>query len=271
MACGPQQPTAKVRSLRKKLAQIAALEAALHADGDAALSDEQRTKLGRKSEVEAELQRCLEERVPQPPAAERGAQPPDAAAVDHVPQPPAVERKTQPPDVVAVETSAVREEAPPRLPSARWEDDPASIEDVAPAPCANQAPKVSADETEVLEGVQPYSAATQASERMRRLVKATSVLSLEAFGTDVNEGVSRKGKWKLTLLARKTNTEESARSHEDPWSGLLGFLAYKIKPHVQCASIAKLAVVPEKRGRGHGHQLVNWCMPCAGSNLKSFT
>merc|ERR1712118_212395 len=72
-------------------------------------------------------------------------------------------------------------------------------------------------------------------------------------------GITRKAKWKLTLLA----LPRDAASHCDPWGGLLGFMAYILKPSVQCVSIAKIAIVPERRGHGYGNKLVQWCIGMA--------
>jgi len=147
-----------------------------------------------------------------------------------------------------------------RMLSHRWEDDPVAVEDIAPptpstSSTAGKQGKYAMEDMEMLEAIQPFAPATQASERLRGLVKATTDLSMEAFGTDVLEKVSRKGKWKLTLLAR--------HSTEGAWCGLLGFMAYKSNGEVQSISIAKLAVVPEERGQGHGHRLVNWSITMA--------
>jgi len=97
---------------------------------------------------------------------------------------------------------------------------------------------------------------------LSRLLRATSELSREAFETDVLHGVSKKGKWKLTLLVQLEDPL-SGPSSNDPWGGLLGFICYKLKPQVQCISIAKLAVVPEHRGMGHGHKIVQWMIAFA--------
>mmetsp|Transcript_98131 Transcript_98131/g.282104 ORF Transcript_98131/g.282104 Transcript_98131/m.282104 type:complete len:337 (+) Transcript_98131:112-1122(+) len=260
---------AKVRNLRKKLAQISLLEDKA-AEG-VELSPEQSEKVERKEELELELGQLLDGDL------DRADSATTTAASDEQPlvtiseasplssQPPSDSELGVPEDGLRGGAGAggdgdeVEAEVPPtrpRLPSNRWEDDPLAVEDVAPA---SEAKNSKAVESEILEAVQPFAPATQADSYLRRLIRATSDLSKEAFESDVLDGVSRKGKWKLTLLS----LPRGSFPDDDPWGGLLGFIAYKLKPAVQCVSIAKLAVVPEHRGKGHGHKLVQWCIAMA--------
>jgi len=240
-----------------------------------------RTKLQRKAELEAELSQllgatwCLEL---SPPAQCGVTDEAVGALLASLPADPATPRsghserggedgclRHEEPALAAekAEPGACRSPwkacAPPpgrRLASGLWEDDPVAVEDMAARP------RPAREEAEILADVQPFTPASRASPRLRKLVRATSELSMEAFKTDVLEGVSRRGKWKLTLLVRPENAATEDAGH-DPWEGLLGFIAYKLKPQVQSISIAKLAVVPERRGRGHGHRLVQWCISLA--------
>merc|ERR1712226_1711905 len=74
--------------------------------------------------------------------------------------------------------------------------------------------------------------------------------------------VSRKSRWKLTLLVR---SERAAEPFSELFSlevepPLIGFVVYRLKPELQAFSIAKVAIVPEHRGQGHGGRLMDWCM-----------
>lgn len=148
-----------------------------------------------------------------------------------------------------------------RLTSEHWADDPAAVEDiiVPPTPKAAKVPEVP---IEILENIQPFSAENKASERIQRLVKATRDLSMQAFNTDVIEKISRKSKYRLTLLVKPEHDSLEAygadQTDKDPWGGLLGFIAYRLFPELQCVSVAKLAVVPESRGFGHGSRIIDW-------------
>merc|ERR1719262_2209786 len=79
--------------------------------------------------------------------------------------------------------------------------------------------------------------------------------------------VSRKARWKLTLLVRTQSAEVPFPSfaleevEEEP--PLIGFVVYRLKPEQQAFAIAKIAVVPEHRGQGHGGRLMDWCMRVA--------
>jgi len=289
MAAGAEErEDPRIRTLRKKLAQIVSLESKLQSNEGYEINSEQHAKLGQKAEVEAELSRLLGR--PQPESSSAPPAPPpgtdgrsgravtcegpisaEARSPGKMPGNGGKENREHSqdaniPTVAAQKGQAAAADDPPgdghgpsprcRSSSVRWEDDPVAVEDIALTP--NEAPEVGA---EILENVQPFSAKTGACARLRKLVRMTSQLSTEVFETDVLAGVTRRKKWRLTLLAR---AEGSARDWEgDPWGGLLGFLAYKLKPLVHSVSIAKLAVVPEHRGKGHGRKLVQWCIAMA--------
>jgi len=242
MGDSPVEVAARIKNLRKRLAQIGVLEQKVSECSDFCLTAEQCEKLERKAALEAELKLLVS-----PESTE------DAATVNNSSRttvgPPSAEAQTcdrRRADEVPEGSPRMRAE------SCRWEDDPVAVEDVAPLKLDGG----KGFDVEILENVQPFASATQSCPRMRRLIRATSDLSVDAFETDVVKGVSRKGRWKLTLLVQHASPEVQ----DDPWGGLLGFIAYKVKDQVQTISIAKLAIVPESRGRGYGHQLVNWCI-----------
>merc|ERR1711913_166942 len=90
--------------------------------------------------------------------------------------------------------------------------------------------------------------------------------------------VTRKSRWKLVLLVRtectKNNqTKNINTSHIPPLSldghgtddeedadlpPLIGFIIYRLRPELQALAVAKIAIVPEHRGKGHGGRLVDW-------------
>lgn len=246
MAESQADVASRAKNLRKRLSQIVALEEKVATCPDFCLTEEQNTKLERKAELEAELQLLFPTAME--PTVVQAVVPADKPRGDAEVAPATPKHTFRHPTEEDVMVGSPRA----RAESCRWEDDPVAVEDVAPPKFES----VKEIELEILENIQPFATASQACTHMRRLVRATSDLSVACFETDVIKGVSRKGRWKLTLLARK----DSPHNQDDPWGGLLGFIAYKVKPLVQSISIAKLAVVPESRGRGHGHKLTNWCI-----------
>lgn len=300
-ATGEQDP--RVRNLRKKLAQIALLEEKVLTEGFEA-SEEQLAKLARKQDLEQELQHILEPPPPAPePQVEEeqnknssadakarvsnGHRTQDDDLIDllqagvhaSAPQKPSKKKKKR--DSTKATAEEDDQNCPPlenidsargrvsshdpfgcRSPSMRWEDDPVSVEDVAPTPKAGKDRKE--PPVEFIENVQPFSVATQASPRLHSLVKEVSELSNAAFEEDALEMVTRKSRWKLTLLARPEGyvpASESAFMLDGPSDEppLIGFIVYRLRPELESFSIAKLAIVPEHRRQGHGCRLVDWC------------
>mmetsp|Transcript_48403 Transcript_48403/g.122049 ORF Transcript_48403/g.122049 Transcript_48403/m.122049 type:complete len:333 (+) Transcript_48403:59-1057(+) len=249
----PQVPP-RLRNVRKKLTEIAALEEKVARGND--ISVEQHAKLKRKADLEEELH-TLEEQIaavsePAPLQTADGATKLDATPYSHEP---VVELLDE---IMAASSQACggsnSETVEPvfmRSPSMRWEEDPVSVEDVFPIPKPGRDPEV-----ETIESVQPFSAAVQSSERMRSLMQAVSALSRDAFEDDALEMVTRKSRWKLTLLACPPSDYPSLDGVEHP---LIGFIVYRLRPELQCLSIAKVAIVPEHRRKGHGYRLIEWC------------
>jgi len=194
-----------------------------------------------------------------PPAAPSTPPPEEAAAWAGSPGRPSPE----PLDSQALSDANIAAAARPRLgtgsPSMRWRDDPVSVEDVFPTPKASRQPAF-----EILEGLQPFSAAVQGSERLRSIMRAVSDLSHDAFEEDAQDMVTRKARWKMTLLVCPEGSEElSGFSLDGPPMPLIGFLVYRLRPELQCLSIAKLAITPEHRRQGHGCRLIEWCVRLA--------
>lgn len=156
-----------------------------------------------------------------------------------------------------------------RSPSSRWQDDPVSVEDIAPTPMA---PKVVGPVYEFIENIQPFGVQTQASDRLKSLMPQVSFLSNDAFEEDALAMVTKRSGWRMTLMACPEGFEDASRLPLDGFClddsdglspSLIGFLVYRLRPELDCLSIAKLAIVPEHRGQGHGRTFIDWCIKYA--------
>jgi len=153
----------------------------------------------------------------------------------------------------------------------RWQDDPLGVEDIAPTPMAVEAPKEKEPVVEFIENVQPFAVTTQASERLKAIMAEVSLLSQDAFDEYALHLVTRKSGWKMTLMARAEGDEDASDCMPldgfcldgGPTPMLIGFLIYRLRPELESFSIAKLAVIPEHRGRGHGRRFIEWCIASA--------
>jgi GNAT superfamily N-acetyltransferase len=326
----------RVRTLRKKLAQIQAIEQKLEEGCE--LNEEQRGKLERKEELETELAEVLD---PQPPlgtaftvtydqlpvftsfesydivrrlalddcvesAGPRRTvegyvmlpiKPDGVVEIDHLkegkPKAAKAKRGKKSADGATEEfkcepltlpnSEFSRTATPPwrspsmrsvgglrspslsllRSPSSRWQDDPVSVEDIAPTP---KAPKEQPP-YEFIENIQPFGVSTQASERLKAIMKEVSLLSNDAFEEDALGLVTRKGGWRMTLLARPEGSPDLICIPLDGFSldaevapSLIGFVVYRLRPELESFSIAKIAIVPEHRQQGHGRRLIEWCI-----------
>lgn len=150
----------------------------------------------------------------------------------------------------------------------RWQDDPVSVEDIAPTTTASKEPL-----WEVIENVQPFSQVTQASERLKAIMKEVSLLSHDAFEEDALAMVTRKGGWKMTLIVCPEGAASANPFTLDGFClddadaaacpSLIGFIVFRLRPELESFSIAKLAIVPEHRQQGHGRRLIEWCIKYA--------
>jgi len=94
-------------------------------------------------------------------------------------------------------------------------------------------------------------------------MRAVSELSMDAFEEDALEMVTRKGRWKLTLLACPDGGQSRGFCLDGPPVPLIGFVVYRLRVELQSLSIAKIAIVPEHRRQGHGCRLIDWCVRVA--------
>mmetsp|Transcript_33869 Transcript_33869/g.89760 ORF Transcript_33869/g.89760 Transcript_33869/m.89760 type:complete len:401 (+) Transcript_33869:105-1307(+) len=264
----------RIRNLRKKLAEIEALERRVAEEG-AALTPAQEEKLGRRAQMEEELEalRAAETAAASFAAAEaaevtvesvtpRDDQPKVAPLASPSARPPFF--MGGPPGSPAF-SSTMDPHLACRSPSMRWREDPLGVEDMRPMPRCPEVPSPP-KEPEFVEAVQPFSPAARADERLQMLLRQVSELSMDAFEEDACLMVSRKGKWKLTLLACPAGSDPDEFSLEPMAPSLIGFLVYRLRPELQSLSIAKLAIVPEHRRRGHGCRIIDWCVKAAKTN-----
>lgn len=301
-ALAAQSADPRVRALRKKLAQISKLEEWVEEGWE--LTEEQTEKLERKAELEEELAEILEpeapaeaEEVVEPKTGKKskkkkkgGASAEGAAVEENAPLslklPLSVSVDD---DEVTCKRSISNTIGSPkrspwmaplcspsllcRSPSSRWQEDPVSVEDIAPTPMAPKEPPV-----EFIENIQPFSPATQSHPRLKSIMQEVTLLSNDAFEEDALHMVTRKGGWRMTLMVCP---EGSVDAETLPLNGfcldaaepqtlpsLIGFLVYRLRPELDCLSIAKIAIVPEHRRLGHGKRLIDWCIK-SGKKQKS--
>lgn len=327
---------ARIRSVKKKLAQIETLEEKC-ADGRI-LTEEQAEKLARKAELETELANLLAPSTKPSPKVDTAKFSPKlpiskpGLALDGETASGVVTPARMSPSLRSMSFAMRSPSGNPRQsPSMRWQEDPIAVEDIAPAEekmkdarfvvtkdkvivfksCEDseqirslkKGDAVLADGDvrvvdgyemlpiqprgavefahllreeplfEIIENVQPYIAATQSNERLKAIMKEVAELSHDAFEEDALHMVTKKGGWKMTLMATP-----AGRQDEDtiplrgfmldaaPCPSLIGFLIYRLRPDLESLSIAKLAIVPEHRQRGHGRRFIEWCVQSAKKN-----
>jgi len=107
----------------------------------------------------------------------------------------------------------------------------------------------------VLADVKPHSKEVQSDVAMAALLEQVRVLSEDCFQDNCLLGCSKRGGWRITLLASGMDCGEDAV--------LLAFIVYRVKPDAQCVSISKLAVPEGHRRRGYGQILIQWVVQYA--------
>lgn len=106
-------------------------------------------------------------------------------------------------------------------------------------------PSLSMSLRDMLVDVRANGPAAQSQSRLSSLIAATRALGESTFwGNDVLEGVSKKGGWRLNLLAQDAD--------------LCGFCVYRFDSEQAKVEVAYLAVSPQVRGQGCGRVLIRW-------------
>jgi ribosomal protein S18 acetylase RimI-like enzyme len=97
----------------------------------------------------------------------------------------------------------------------------------------------------MLVDVRANGPAANTESRLGRLIAACRSLGESTFwGNNVLDGVSKKGAWKLNILAQDVF--------------LCGFVVYRFDASREKVEVAYLAVSPALRGQGIGRSLIRW-------------
>jgi len=132
-----------------------------------------------------------------------------------------------------------------------WFEDGVAVEDAVPPDKALvKEAALTTEEPVILADVKPFSEQSRSDPAMVALLEQVRVLSEDCFDDDCLKGCSKRGGWKLTLLASRLET--------GPGAMLLAFLVYRLKPDQECLSVSKLAVPEDHRRLGYGQKLISW-------------
>ncbi|CAD7962628.1 unnamed protein product [Amoebophrya sp. A25] len=96
----------------------------------------------------------------------------------------------------------------------------------------------------------------QATAEMQKLVDQAKDLFAEEFEEEFASQVSKKGGYRLTLMA-------------DEAGDLCSFIMYKTNPSEKCLSIAHVAVPSTKRRLGYGRRIMRWLIQYAKKQPRS--
>eukprot|EP00931_Biecheleriopsis_adriatica_P032821 TRINITY_DN19103_c0_g3_i1.p1 TRINITY_DN19103_c0_g3~~TRINITY_DN19103_c0_g3_i1.p1 ORF type:complete len:255 (+),score=62.69 TRINITY_DN19103_c0_g3_i1:55-819(+) len=117
--------------------------------------------------------------------------------------------------------------------------------DKASLTAAGDLPQAPADmEPVILSDVKPFSKEVASDPTMAALLEQARELSQACFKDDCLDGCSKRGGWRISLLAGGLDQGAGAF--------LLGFVVYRLKPEVKALSVSKLAVPDRYRRRGYG-------------------
>ena len=107
---------------------------------------------------------------------------------------------------------------------------------------------------DMLTDVRANGPAASSESRLGRLIAQARELGAKTFwGNDCFAGVTKRGGWRLNLLAQD--------------SQLCGFIVYKPDLEREVVEVQYLAVNPSLRGQGCGAKLIRWIQLWAQNNL----
>lgn len=115
--------------------------------------------------------------------------------------------------------------------------------------CSEQSQIGVESESVILTDVKPHAEENQSDPAMFALLAQARQLGQECFkGKDCLDGCSKRGGWRINLLAEGLDRGAAA--------SLLGFVIYRLKPDVRALSVYKLAVPEQYRRHGYGKLLM---------------
>jgi len=241
----------EVRKLQKLLLQIEKLAARRDAGHD--LQCEEREKLARQTSVELRLKELISAGgVEAGPVQCDKADGQETTADGDKINPAMGERSSH------VSLADVPTPARCRLSSRSWYEDAVNIEDVQPPEIESSEPALVLAELVspvIIPDIKPHTQEIRGDPVMQAVLRQVRVLSNDCFLEDCLDGCSKRGGWRVSILAAGMESEDTAV--------LLGFIVFRLKTVVGCLSIAKLAVPESFRRRGYGRQLVQWSVDWA--------
>jgi len=116
------------------------------------------------------------------------------------------------------------------------------------APSEARLPDVDLDNPIILTDVKPHSKEVQLDPTTAALLEQVRALGQACFKEDGLDGCSKRGGWRINLLA--------AGLDQGAGAALLGFIVYRLRPDVRALTVAKLAVPGIYRRRGYGRVLM---------------
>ncbi|CAD7955661.1 unnamed protein product [Amoebophrya sp. A25] len=145
----------------------------------------------------------------------------------------------------------------PLLPSQATTQDAASkTPKGASTPGGTKSTKKKAKEITVTFHSEVRANVPQATPEMQKLVEQAKDLFAEEFEEEFASQVSKKGGYRLTLMA-------------DEAGDLCSFIMYKTNPSEKCLSIAHVAVPSTKRRLGYGRRIMRWLIQYAKKQPRS--
>jgi ribosomal protein S18 acetylase RimI-like enzyme len=110
------------------------------------------------------------------------------------------------------------------------------------------------DARDILVDVRANGPAATTDSRIGKLISSARELGSATFwNNDVFESVSKKGGWKLNILAQD--------------AFLCGFVVYKFSPESSKLEVQYIAIEPAMRGQGCGTRLIKWLQNYAQQTL----
>jgi len=140
--------------------------------------------------------------------------------------------------------------------SKSWYEDSVAVEDLSP-PDKNLLADTYSEKPVILPDIKPHTNEVLSDPAMVALLEQVCDLSHDCFHDNCLSSCSKRGGWRITLLA--------SRLEEGPGAVLLAFIVFKLRVDHQVLSISKLAVPEDHRRRGYGRDMIMWAAQFAKS------